>query len=45
MSGITYYQRKTEVTLNRANEYYRNNRDESKIEKINIENYLNKKRI
>ena len=45
MSGTTYYQRKREVTLNRANEYYRNNRDELKIEKINIENYLNKKRI
>ena len=31
MSGTTYYQRNREVILNRANEYYRNNRDELKL--------------
>ena len=27
MSGATYYQRKREVILNRANEYYENNKE------------------
>ena len=31
MGGTTYYQRKREVTLNRAKDYYRNNRDELKV--------------
>ena len=33
MSRTTYYQRNREVILNRANEYYRNNRDELKVRK------------
>ena len=31
MSEATYYQRNKEVILNRANEHYRNNRDELKV--------------
>ena len=31
MSETTYYQKKREVILNRANECYRNNRDELKV--------------
>ena len=31
MSGTTYYQRNKDVILNRANEYYRNNKDELKV--------------
>ena len=27
MSGITYYQRNRKVMLNRANEYYENNKE------------------
>ena len=27
MSGITYYQRKREVILNRAKDYYKNNKE------------------
>ena len=44
MSGITYYQRKREVILNRAKDYYKNNKEllrEEAIEiniEINIEN-------
>ena len=46
MSEATYYQRNREVILNRARDYYENNK-ELLIEgeqKINIENYLNKKK-
>ena len=31
MSETTYYQRNREVTLNRAKDYYRNNRGELKV--------------
>ena len=44
MSKTTYYQKKREVILNRANDYHENNKEllrESK--KANIENYLKKK--
>ena len=45
MSETTYYQRNREVILNRAKEYYRNNRDELKVREINIENFQKKKKI
>ena len=32
MSGTTYYQRNREVILNRANEYYKNNKKRIKRE-------------
>ena len=38
MSGKIYYQRNREVILNRANEYYEN-------QKISIENYQKKKNL
>ena len=31
MSGTTYCQRNKEVILNRAKDYYRNNRDELRV--------------
>ena len=47
MSGTTYYQRKGEVILNRAKDYYENNKEllREREQKINIENYLKKKKI
>ena len=47
MSGTTYYQRKKEVILNRAKDYYENNKEllREREQKINIENYLKKKKI
>ena len=46
MSGTTYYQRNREVILNRAKDYYENNKELlRKEQKINIENYLKKKKI
>ena len=35
MSGTTYYQINREVILNRAKDYYRNNRDELKVKARN----------
>ena len=46
MSEATYYQRNRDVMLNRANEYYENNKEyQEKKQKIHIENYLRKKKI
>ena len=39
MSEKTYYQRKRETILNRANDHYKNNKEKFKI----IENYPEKK--
>ena len=45
MSGTTYYQSQKLVILNRAKEYYKNNKEPlRKKQEINIENYLMKKR-
>ena len=46
MSEATYYQRNREVILNRARDYYENNKEllREGEQKINIENYLNKKK-
>ena len=47
MSGTTYYQRNREVILNRAKDYYENNKEllRERDQKINIESYLKKKKI
>ena len=53
MSKTTYYKRNKEVILNRAKDYYENNkeilrereREREREQKINIENYLKKKKI
>ena len=49
MSGTTYYQRNREVILNRTKDYYENNKQKiikrEREQKINIENYLKKKKI
>ena len=50
MSGTTY-QKNKEVILNRAKDYYENNkellreREREREQKINVENYLKKKKI
>ena len=49
MSRTTYYQRNREAILNRAKDYYENNkevlREREREQKISIENYLKKKSI
>ena len=47
MSETIYYQRNREVILNRANDYYENKKEvlREREQKINIENFLNKKKI
>ena len=47
MSGTTYYQRNREVILNRAKDYYENNKKllKEREQEINIENYLKKKKL
>ena len=47
MNGTTYYQRNREVILNRAKDYYKNNKEllREREQKINIENYLKKEKI
>ena len=46
MSEATYYQRNKEVILNRAKDYYENNKELSREreQKINTENYLKRKK-
>ena len=46
MSETTYYQRNREVILNRAKDYYENNKKllREREQKINTENYLKKKK-
>ena len=43
MSGIFYYQRNRDVILNKAKDYYENNKE--RLRKINIENNLKKIKI
>ena len=43
MSETIYYQRNREAVLNRARNYYENNKEV--LREISIENYLKKKRI
>ena len=49
MSEATYCQRNREVILNRAKDYYENNkellREREREQKINTDNYLNRKKI
>ena len=47
MSETTYYQRNRKVILNRAKDYYENNKEllREREQKININNYLKKKKI
>ena len=46
MSETTYYQRNREVILNRAKDYYENNKNYYEREqKINTGNYLKKKKM
>ena len=47
MSETTYYQRNREVILNRAKDYYENNKEllRWREQKIKTENYLKKKKI
>ena len=47
MNGTTYYQRIRELILNRAKDYYKNNKEllREREQKINIENNLKKKKI
>ena len=40
MSGTTYYQRNRAMTLNRAKDYYRINRDELKVKEAYLNKYL-----
>ena len=45
MSDKTYYQRNRDVILNRAKDYYKNNKKVLRVkQKINTENYLKKKK-
>ena len=46
MSETTSYQRNKEVILNRAKDYYENNKEllREREEKINTENYLKRKK-
>ena len=47
MSKATYYERNREVVLNRAKDYYKNNKEllREREQKINTDNYLKKKKI
>ena len=47
MSETTYYQRNKEAILNRAKDYSKNNKEvlREREQKINLENYLKKKKI
>ena len=46
MNETTYYQRNREVILNRAKDYYENSKKllRERVQKINTENYLKKKK-
>ena len=44
MSATTYYQRNKDIMLNRAKDYYENNKDWEIKQKINIETYPKKKK-
>ena len=47
MSGTTYFERNRDVILNRAKDYYENNKELLREieQKVNIENYQKKKKI
>ena len=46
MSETTYYERNRDVILNRAKDYYKNNKELLREKaKINVEIYLKKKKI
>ena len=47
MNETTYYQRNRDMILNRAKDYYENNKEllREREQTINTENYLRKKKI
>ena len=45
MSGMNYYQKNRDVVLNRAKDYYENDKEKLREKEINIETYLKKIRI
>ena len=47
MNETTYYQRNREVIVNKAKDYYENNKEllRERVQKINTENYLKRKKI
>ena len=45
MSGMTYYQKNRDVILNRAKDYYKNDKEKLREKEINTETYLKKIRI
>ena len=42
MDNTTYYQRNREIMLNRAKDYYENDKERLREQEINIETYLKK---
>ena len=42
MSGMIYYQKSREIILNRAKDYYENDKERLKVQEINIKTYLKK---
>ena len=44
MSGITYYQRNRDIILNRAKEYYKNNKELLRKKAKNIDHYQKMKK-
>ena len=45
MSGMNYYQKNRDVVLNRAKDYYENDKEKLREKEINIETYLKKIQI
>ena len=45
MSEAYYYERTRKTVLNRAREYYKNNKERLREQAISIENYLKKEKI
>ena len=44
MSKATYQKKNRDAILNRAKHYYKNDKDQEKMQKINTEIYLKKKK-
>ena len=44
-ADLTYYQRNRDVILNRAKDYYENDKEIKREQEINTETYLKKKKI
>ena len=41
---LTYYQKNRDVILNRAKDYYENEKERLRVQKINTETYLKEKK-